>query len=120
MTEREVKVANGYDEALSGAASKRNIMNTEALKANVAAPKAGTLVPKKNTAAGDPTVQPKPDRKPVMTSASERLGAAYGVSVNYTASTSPEAGATQANGRVFKSAINRDRSNFDSGNSTSY
>lgn len=110
-----------YDEALAGAAAanpNRQPMGTEMASNVDAAPATqGTLVPKKNTAAGDPAVQAKPSRPNVP---QNRNGAAYGIRVNYTAQTSPEAGATQANGRLFKSAVNRDRYNFFDGNAKSY
>lgn len=111
---------DAYQEALAGMAGNnpnRQPMGTSAISATTAGVKAGTLVPKKNVAAGDPTVQPKPSRNKVM---QERLGASYRVPVNYTATTSPEAGATQANGRLFKSAVMRDRYNFQDGNASSY
>lgn len=112
-----------YDEALAGAAGMnpdRQPMGTEVVSTVAfpsASPTSGTLVPKKNVAAADPTVQAKPSRANVP---QDRSGAAYGVSVNYTAQTSPEAGSTQANGRLFKSSVNRDRYSFDEGNATSY
>jgi hypothetical protein len=112
-----------YDEALAGAAGmspNRQPMGTEVVSTATfpsASPSAGTLVPKKNVAAGDPYAQPKPSRPNVI---QDRVGAAYGVSVSYTAQTSPEAGATQAQGRIIKSAVNRSRYNFDDGNATSY
>jgi hypothetical protein len=80
----------------------------------------GTLIPKKNTQAGDPTVMgPKPRRTPVQVdaSSSERLGAAYRVKSRYSVS-SPEAGATMANGRVVPSTMGS-RQNFSSGSSDS-
>jgi hypothetical protein len=113
-------VADSYQEALAGAASmnpNRQPMGTSAISAGVASPQKGKLVPKGNTAAGDPALQAKGQRAPML---AERLGATYGVPVNYTATTDPSAGATQANGRLFKSPINRDRNNFDQGNGTSY
>lgn len=113
-------MADSYQEALAGAASmnpNRQPMGLDAIKATTAAPQKGSLVPKKNTAAGDPAMQPKAQPTPVL---AERLGASYGIPVSYTATTDPSAGVTQANGRVFKSATNRSRNNFDQGNATSY
>lgn len=112
---------DAYDEALAGAAAanpNRQPIGTEVAASVSAAPAtSGTLVPKKNVAAGDPTAQPNPSRPNVP---QNRNGAAYGIRVNYTAQTSPEAGMTQANGRLFKSAVNRDRYNFFDGNAKSY
>lgn len=112
-------MADVYSEALAGAASmnpNRQPMGTSAVQATAAQPSTPT-VPRNNTQAGDPALQAKGGRAPML---AERLGATYGIPVNYTATTDPTAGATQANGRVFKSATNRDRTNFDEGNVTSY
>ena len=113
-------MADSYQEALAGAASmnpNRQPMGLDAIKATVAAPKNGMMVPKKNVAAGDTAMQPTAQPSPVL---AERLGATYGIPVSYTATTDPSAGATQANGRMFKSATNRSRNNFDQGTATSY
>jgi hypothetical protein len=83
-------------------------------KARVAMPEKGTLVKKKNTAAGDPYAQPKPSRTKV-TSQGARGGARYGINVKYQASVAPEATSTQSNGRVLKSAVNRQSPNFADG-----
>ena len=83
-------------------------------KPRVAMPERGTLIKKKNTAAGDPYAQPKPSRK-FVTSQGARGGARYGISVNYTASIDPSAGATQSNGRIIKSAKNRQSPSFSEG-----
>lgn len=50
----------------------------------------------------------------------ERLGAAYGITVSVDAPVRPEAAATQGNGRMFKSAIQRSRPSFNEGIDTSY
>lgn len=113
------------DEALAGMAKQgRTPMNRDGIKFSSpsASPKAGTLVPKKNTAAGDPYAQPKASRANVSATGQDRAGAAYSIKggPRYTKMTDPAAGATQANGRVISTAAKRDRANFDSGNSTSY
>lgn len=74
---------------------------TSSAHAKVSAPKAGTLVKKKNTAAGDPYKMAKPSRSKVTASG----GAAYGIRVSYQKPVAPEAGATQANGRLFPPAM---------------
>jgi hypothetical protein len=78
----------------------------------VAKPEKGTLMKKKNTAAGDPTKMAKPSRKFVM---AERAGARYGIRVGFQKQTAPEAGATQGNGRLIPPAINRSKPNFSAG-----
>ena len=80
-------------------------------KARVAAPEKGTLVKKKGAQAGDPYAQAKPSRKNVL-SAGGRNGAAYGIRAKIPAYVSPEAGATQGNGRLISAAVNRSRPNF--------
>ena len=49
----------------------------------------------------------------------DRNGAHYGVVVNYVAQTSPEAGATQANGRIIRSVAAKSSPNFWDGSQTS-
>lgn len=83
-------------------------------KARVAMPEKGTLVKKKGAQAGDPYTQPKPARKNVL-STGGRNGAVYGIRVGFNATVAPEAGATQGNGRIIPSAVNRSRPNFQAG-----
>lgn len=80
-------------------------------KARVAGPEKGTLVKKKGAQAGDPYAQAKPSRKNVMSDGG-RNGAAYGIRAKIPAYSSPEAGATQGNGRLISAAVNRSRPNF--------
>jgi len=77
-----------------------------------AAPSANTkLMPKKNTAAGDPYKMAKPSRTFVKATS----GARYGVRVKFQKAEAPEAGATQGNGRLLPSAIKRSSQNFSVG-----
>jgi hypothetical protein len=82
----------------------------------VAAPERGTLVKKVGNAKGgtDPYKQAKPAR-PNVQGAGARGGARYGIRVNYVQSVAPEAGATQSNGRIIKSAKNRQSPSFSEG-----
>jgi len=80
-------------------------------KAKVAMPEKGTLVKKKNTAAGDPTKMAKPSRNKVTASS----GARYGIRVKFQKSTAPEAAATQGNGRLLPSSVKRSAPNFSAG-----
>jgi len=85
-------------------------------KARVAMPERGTLIKKKNTAAGDPYAQPKPSRTFVTSAQAQgRNGAAYGIRVGFNAHVAPEATATQSNGRIIGPAMNRQRPSFQSG-----
>ena len=107
------------DEALAGMANAgRTPMGKSgaAFTSPSASPKAGKLVKKGGAQAADPYAQPVGTRKNVPAS----HGASYGIRARYMRQTSPEAGATQANGRVFKSVINRTVPNFEEGNRTSY
>ena len=81
------------------------------VKHTVAKPERGTLVKKKNTASGDPYKMAKPSHKFVTATS----GARYGVRVKFQKTEAPEAGATQANGRVLPSAVGAQSSNFSSG-----
>jgi len=76
------------------------------------APSANTKpVKKKNTQAGDPTIK----NSAIRTHVKATSGARYGVRVKFQASESPEAGETQANGRLLPPAIKRQSQNFGAG-----
>lgn len=112
------------DEALAGMAkvgAPRKPMGKDALKfTNASATGTGktTLVPKKNTAAGDPTAAgTKASRSAGM--ASETTGAAYKIAAHIYKPNDPAAGSVQANGRIISNKKG-DRSNYESGNSASY
>ena len=79
----------------------------------VAKPLKGTLVKKTGNAKGgtDPYTQAKPSRTKVTATG----GARYGIRVGFQKSTAPEAGATQGNGRLFASSVNRTSPNFKAG-----
>jgi len=77
------------------------------------------LMPRGNVQAGDPTISNKAIRPQVMLGA-DRMGAKYTVFTNLVQSNAPEAGATQANGRIVKASTNRSRGGFDDGMGTSY
>jgi hypothetical protein len=79
-------------------------------KARVAMPEVGTLVKKKNTASGGATGSTARRSNKTATS-----GAAYGITAKIPAYKSPEAGATQANGRLFQAAVKRTAPNFQDG-----
>ena len=85
-----------------------------------ASPEAGTLVPKKNTAAGDPYAAGTKVNRVNEPYAGERKGAAYSIKARYTKATDPAAGLTQANGRIVSPAVVRSAGSFAEGNSTSY
>lgn len=104
---------------MSESKNSRPSMETSAARGfkNVSgAPERGTLVKKTGNAKGgtDPYVQAKPAR-PNVQGAGARGGARYGIRVKYQASTAPEAGATQSNGRIIKSAMNRQSPSFSEG-----
>lgn len=75
-------------------------------------PEKGNLVKKKNAASGGAT---GPATTRAVSSTATTSGARYGVKVKLSGGTSPEAGATQANGRIIAPAVNRTRPNFTDG-----
>ena len=89
-----------------------------------ASPKAGTLVKKTGNAKGatDPYAQGTSSRTNVALgpNGGESNGASYRVTARYMQQTSPEAGATQANGRRFTSAVQRQKPGFEDGVAASY
>ena len=61
-----------------------------------------------------PYAQPKPSRSNVLSpNAQGRNGATYGIRAKMPSYAAPEAGATQGNGRLLSSSVNRSRPNFD-------
>jgi hypothetical protein len=79
-------------------------------KSPSAKPEVGKLVGKKNTAAGGATGVTGHRSHVKATS-----GARYGIRVKFQKTEAPEAGATQANGRLLPSAIKRSAPNFSAG-----
>lgn len=91
------RIAMGADASVYGAGA------TPALE--------GTLVPKKNTQAGDPTAGGKANRQNI-----EQLGATYRVQPKTTyVQLDPAAGPTMANARLIPSVAGRANPNFESG-----
>jgi hypothetical protein len=84
-----------------------------------AAPERGTLIPKKNLQAGDPTGYGKGNvaRPPMQVTAAnpERLGPRYSVGVKFPAISSIEASATMGNARMIPSIAGRQNPNFGMG-----
>jgi len=119
MAKSDVDVA-----AAAGNTQGRSTMGKEGVKFSSpsASPASGTLVGKKNTAAGDPTASgTKSNRVNVpKTPAMERNGAAQTIKGNYMKQTDPAAGATQANGRIVSPSVIRSTQSFDQGIGTSY
>jgi hypothetical protein len=71
----------------------------------------GTLVPKKNVQAGDPTNPgSKANRQNI-----EQIGASYRITANMGASVDPSAGPTMANAKIVPSVAGRATPNFYSG-----
>jgi len=76
----------------------------------------GTLIPKHNTQAGDPT---NPGSKANRVNI-ERVGATYRVTANMGATIDPAAGATMASARIIPSIQGRENPNFESGIQSTY
>lgn len=87
--------------------------NASGSKPRVAPVEKGTLMKKKNAAAGGATGTT--GARSHVKANGHRAGARYGVRVGFEKQTSPEAGATQGNGRLIPPAINRSTPNFSAG-----
>lgn len=74
--------------------------------------KVGELVKKGHSKSVDPVKQAKPARNNVKGTSAAKYG---GVKTTMPSYTSPEAGATQGNGRLFQAAIRRQSPNFEAG-----
>ena len=104
--------------------SPRRYMGMTASAANISgAPVKGTLMPKKNTQAGDPTAGGKANKKNILVgdaASSERMGASYRITAKFPAVNPIEAGATMGNAKIVPSVAGKNRPNFDSGMDTIY
>jgi len=85
------------------------------VKVEAEKPEKGTLVKKKNAAAGGATGVKKNKTNVLSKNAGGRNGATYGIRVKFSKQEAPEAGATQANGRLIKPAMNRQSPDFSAG-----
>lgn len=85
-----------------------------------ASPVSGTQEPRHNTQAGDPTASGTRVSRPNVSYAGETKGAAYSIKSSYAPQTSPEAGMTQANGRIISPSVIRSKDSFSEGIGTSY
>jgi hypothetical protein len=87
------------------------------------APSKGTLMPKKNTQAGDPVGNTKANRVNKLAgnaAQSERMGARYVVGANFPAVHSIEASATMANAKIVPSVMGKNAPDFNYGMNNSY
>jgi hypothetical protein len=100
--------------AATGANSARIPMGMDAYVSTPMPALQGTLMPKHNVQAGDPTgMGTKQNRQNMLYS--ERLGASYIVKASMGATLDPAAGATMANARIVPSVQGRQNPNFASG-----
>jgi len=76
-----------------------------------AKPLKGKLVPRKNTAAGDPARQAKPARKVVKGTSAKQ----YGITTKMPSYKDPQIGPTQGNGRIVPASTNRTSLDFSAG-----
>ena len=75
----------------------------------------GTLIPKRNVQAGDPTNPGSKVNRVNVPYSPERNGSSYTVKVNFLPLTDPVAGATMRNARIVGSVVGRQASNFGAG-----
>ena len=78
------------------------------------------LMPRGNVQAGDPTLGAPPAHRANVQLGADRLGAKYTVVTNTVIPTAPEAGATQASGRIVPAKTIRSRESFDNAIGSSY
>ena len=113
MTPEEV--ISSAEHANSG---RRYVGQSVGFSAPSATPEKGTLIAKKNTQAGDPTIANKANRKNVSAGnavQSERMGARHRVAVNFAPTIDPAAGPTMANAKTVRSVSGRQNPNFTDG-----
>jgi hypothetical protein len=83
-----------------------------------AAPTRGTLMPKKNTQAGDPVGNTKANRVNKLAGnavQSERMGARFSIGANFPGVHSIEASSTMMNARIVPSVAGKNAPNFEAG-----
>lgn len=104
------------DAAASGSA-RISVGTAQAVGNLVAGDFRGTLMPKKNVQAGDPTNPgSKPGGRPaVLNAGGERLGSAYKVKASLGVTIDPSAGQTMANAKIIPSVAGRANPNFEAG-----
>jgi hypothetical protein len=121
--------ANDPAAALAGMAKVGNprvpMGNSAYSLSNTPPPLSGTLRPKGSVAAGDPSAPGTKQNRarspyPLPAGQGDRNGAGFRVQASFPPATAPEAGATQANGRIVKSAVNRSLPSFTDGSAASY
>jgi len=111
MANRKHQTSDEAYAAAKGAGSHRIAMGMDAYSVNPAPALKGTLVPKKNVQAGDPTSGGKVNRANI-----EKIGATYRVSPKASfVQIDPAAGPTMANARIVPSVAGRAEPNFESG-----
>jgi hypothetical protein len=103
MARNHVTHEEAYDAASQVGSPRIPVSATPALQ--------GTLIPKHNTQAGDPTNPgSKQNRQNI-----ERVGAQYRITVPFTPTIDPAAGPTMANARIVPSVAGRVNPNFQGG-----
>jgi len=115
MTKSDMDVALAAENTQGRQASGRA---GTAFSAPSATPAKGKLMPKGNTAAGDPAMSGKANRPNRPISAAERNGAAYTIITNIVKQTAPEAGMTMMNAHIIPAATKR--GGFSDGVDSSY
>jgi hypothetical protein len=126
---RRMGAPSSHLEAAGNGMTRNHMTSDEAMEQHAAAGSAkaplgavaapvltGTLIPRKNTQAADPT---NPGSKQNRVNI-ERIGATYRVNANISAQIDPAAGATMANARIVPSIQGRENPNFESGLQSSY
>jgi len=116
MAKKKMAKAESVEAITAGYPEPRQAQNLDSIKGfrNASGENSAhtTLVKKQHSKSVDPYIQPIGKRSYAPY---ERGGAKYGVPVMFQKTVSPEAGATQANGRIFKPAIKRQAPNFQMG-----
>ena len=110
------KTSDEHHADAAAAGSHRIAIGMDAYTATPAPTLQGTLVPKKNVQAMDPTAGGKANRQNI-----EKIGASYRVAPKSTyVQLDPAAGPTMANARIIPSVAGRVNPNFQGGSQASY
>lgn len=111
MANRNIPTSEESMYALAAKGSPRIPMGMSAYAVSPAPVLEGSLIPKKNTQAGDP-VNPGSKQNHANVLYNERMGASYTVKAMYAPTTDPAAAATMANAKIVPSVHGR---NFSGG-----
>ena len=112
---RSIPTSDEHYAAHAAAGSAKIPMGANDYNVEPVMPVVGTLMPKKNVQAGDPTNPGSKGNRANLPYQQERLGAAYTPKANFLMTVDPAAGATMRSAKIVPSVAGRQTPNFGMG-----